>query len=414
MTHDLPAPDGLSAGALAAEAVATEAVAAEDLVSQAPADEPAAGEPTRLYPQPPVDVRSAALAIIALVASLFALHWAGPVVIPLLLGVMLSYALSPLVDRLQRWHVPRALGSAAVLLALTGGIGYTAYSLGDDATALIESLPAAAQKLRDAVHPGSDATEGAIGKVQRAAEQLEQAAEENSAGVPAVRKGVTRVQVVRERFNVKDYIWSGTLGVAGLMAQALVVLSITGFLMASGDSFRRKMAKIAGPRFSQKKITVQVLDEITAQIQRYLLVQLFTSALVGVATAAAFAALGLQNAVVWGVAAAVLNLVPYLGAIVLGAGAALVGFMQFGSAGMALALAAASVAIHVLSGNLLTPWLTSRASSIHPVVIFVGVLAWGWLWGPWGLLLGGPLLMVVKAVCDRVDDFKAVGELLGA
>ena len=409
MSHDLPAPDGLTAEAVAADTVAAEAVAAEDLGTEA-----VASAPTRLHLQPPLDVRSTSLAVIAVVASLFALHWAGAVFIPLLLGVMLSYALSPAVDRLQRWHVPRALGAATVLLALTGSLCYTAYAVADDASALIEALPAAAQKLRDAVHPGSDAPEGAIGKVQRAAEQLEQAAEETSNAAPAPRKGVTRVQVVRERFNVKDYLWSGTLGAAGLMAQALVVLSITGFLMASGDSFRRKMAKIAGPRFSQKKITVQVLDEITAQIQRYLLVQLFTSALVGVVTAAVFAALGLHNAAAWGVAAAVLNLVPYLGAIVLGAGAALMGFMQFGSVGMALALATASVAIHLVSGNLLTPWLTSRASRIHPVVIFVGVLAWGWLWGPWGLLLGGPLLMVIKAVCDRVEDFKAVGELLGA
>lgn len=404
MSQDLPAPDGASAQTIAAQGVAADAeVAASD-----------AAVPTRLHPQAPVDVRSASLAIIALVATLFALHHAGAVVIPLLLGLMLSYALSPAVDQLQRWHVPRALGAAAVLLALTGGIGYTAYTLADDASALIESLPAAAQKLRDAVRARNVAPEGAIDKVQRAAAELERAAEETSTATPALRKGVTRVEVVRERFNIKDYLWSGTLGVAGFMAQTLIVLSITGFLMASGDSFRRKMAKLAGPRFSQKKITVQVLDEITVQIQRYLLVQLYTSVLVGGATAAAFAALGLDNVMVWGVAAAVLNLVPYLGAIVLGAGAALVGFTQFGSAPMALALVGASTAIHLISGNLLTPWLTSRASRIHPVVIFVGVLAWGWLWGPLGLLLGGPLLMVIKAVCDRVEDFKAVGELLGA
>ena len=418
MSHELPAPDGLTAEAIAAETVAAEAVAADAVAAEAVATEDLASDapaskPTLLHPQPPVDVRSVSLAIIALVATLYALHWAAAVVIPLLLGLMISYALSPAVDWLQRWHVPRALGAAAVLLSLTGSFCYTAYALADDATALIQSLPAAAEKLRDAVRPGDDAPEGAIHKVQRAAEQLEQAAEENSAAAPALRKGVTRVQVVRERFNVKDYLWSGTLGAVGYAAQALVVLSISGFLMASGASFRRKMAKISGPRFSQKKITVQVLDEITAQIQLYLLVQIYTSALVGLATAAAFAALGLDNALVWGVAAAVLNLVPYLGAVVLGAGAALVGFMQFGSAGMALALAATSMAIHLVSGNLLTPWLTGRASRIHPVVIFVGVLAWGWLLGPWGLLLGGPLLMVVKAVCDRVEDFKAVGELLG-
>ncbi len=224
---------------------------------------------------------------------------------------------------------------------------------------------------------------------------------------------MTRVQIERPHFNIKDYLWSGTLGVAGFVGQAMVVFFIAYFLMASGDSFRRKMVKIAGPTFSKKKITLQLLDEITEQIQRYLLVQIFTSILVGVATWLVFMWIGLEHAAVWGAAAAVLNLVPYLGSIALSGAAALVGFLQFGTFGMALLIGGASLVIHTLSGNLLTPWLTGRASRMNPVAIFAGVLAWGWLWGIWGLLLGAPLLMVVKAVCDRIDDLKPVGELLG-
>jgi predicted PurR-regulated permease PerM len=361
----------------------------------------------------PVDVRSTSLALLALLATLFALRWASAVFIPLLLGVMTSYALSPAVDRLQHWHIPRAIGAALLLLVVLGGLGYTAYSLSDDATALVESLPDAAQKLRESLRTERGAPEGAIEKVQRAAAKLEQAAEERGSPAPSASPGVTRVQIERPHFNIKDYLWSGTLGLAGFISQALVVCFITYFLMASGDSFRRKMVKIAGPTFSQKKITIQVLDEITRQIQRYLFVQVFTSLLVGLATWVAFASIGLKHAAVWGIAAAVLNFVPYIGSIVVSGGAALVGFLQFGTLGMALAIGVISLVIHTLCGNLLTPWLTSRASRINPVVIFVGVLAWGWLWGIWGLLLGAPLLMVVKAVCDRVDDLKPVGELLG-
>jgi predicted PurR-regulated permease PerM len=112
-------------------------------------------------------------------------------------------------------------------------------------------------------------------------------------------------------------------------------------------------------------------------------------------------------------AAAVLNLVPYLGSIAVSAGAAVVGFLQFGTPGTALLIGAASLVIHTLSGNLLTPWLTSRASRMNPVAVFVGVLALGWLWGFWGLLLGAPLLIVIKASCDRVDALRPFGELLG-
>ena len=194
----------------------------------------------------------------------------------------------------------------------------------------------------------------------------------------------------------------------------MVVFFITYFLMASGDSFRRKMVRIAGPTFSRKKITLEVLDEITEQIQRYLMVQILTSVLVGMATWVAFLWIGLERAAVWGVAAAILNLVPYIGAIVVTGGLALVGFLQFGTPGMALLICGVSLVIHTISSYLIAPWLTSRASRMNPVAIFVGVLAWGWLWGIWGLLLGVPLLMAVKAVCDRVDNLKPIGELLGA
>jgi len=377
-----------------------------------PAGDGAAREPERVHLHMPIDVRSASLAMIALLASVYTLHWASAVFIPLLLGLMFSYALSPAVDRLQRWHIPRALGAAALLIVAVSGIGWMAYSLNDDATALVESLPDAAQKLGQAVRSARGAPEGAIEKVQRAAAKIEQVAEESGSAAPPAGKGVTRVQIERPHFNIKDYLWSGTLGLVGFTGQAMVVFFITYFLATSGDSFRRKMVRIAGPTFSQKKITLQALDEITAQIRRYLMVQLFTSVLVGMATWVAFAWIGLEHAAVWGVAAAVLNLVPYIGSIVVSGGAALVGFLQFGTLGMAALIGGVSLGIHTLSGNLLTPWLTSRTSRMNPVVIFVGVLAWGWLWGIWGLLLGAPLLMVAKSVCDRVDDLKPIGELL--
>ncbi len=374
--------------------------------------EPSA-EPARVHLHMPIDVRSTSLAVIALLASVYALHWAAAVFIPLLFGVMVSYALSPVVDRLQRWHVPRALGAAALLLLGVSGFASMAYSLSDDAAALVESLPDAAQKLRESLRTASKAPAGAMQKVQRAAAKIEQAAEESGSVAPSAGRGVARVQIERRRFNVKDYLWSSTLGLVGFVGQAVIVFFITFFLLASGDGFRRKMVTIAGPSFSKKKITIQALDEITGQIQRYLLVQVFSSVLVGLVTWVALLWIGVELAAVWGLVAALCNLVPYLGSIATAAGLALVGLLQFGTPGMALLLGGVSLVIHTVSGQLLTPWLTSRASRMNPVVIFVGVLAWGWLWGIWGLLLGVPVLMVVKAVCDRIDDLKPIGELLG-
>ncbi len=359
-----------------------------------------------------VNVRSVSLAVLALLGSVYALHWASAVFIPLLLGLMLSYALSPVVDRLHRWRVPRVLGAAAVLIAVVSGFGSMVYSLSDDAATLAASLPEAAQKLGQALRPARGAPVSTIDKVQEAATRLEQAAQDTTAAAPASR-GVTRVQIEQPRLNIKEFLWSGTVGLASLMGQAAVVFFIAFFLLTTGDSFRRKMVKITGPTFAKKRVSVEVMDEISAQIQRYMVIQVSTSALVGLATWGALWWLGLERAAVWGLVAAVLNLVPYLGAVVTAGGLALVAFLQFGSFGMAALIGGISMFINTLEGNLLTPWLAGRASSMNPLVIFVGVLTFGWLWGIWGLLLGTPLIMVVKSICDHVDDLKPVGELLG-
>ena len=374
--------------------------------------EPAETDRQRLHLHMPVDIRSVSLAVLATLATLVALHLGRAVVIPLLLGVMLSYALSPVVDRLESLHLPRALGAALLIGSMGGGIAWAAYSLSDDATTLIESLPGATQKVREAMH-AQRGGESAIDKVQRAAADLEQAAQEGSAVRPAAPRGVTRVTIERPRFDIKDYLWTGTMGVVASLGQATVVVFIGCFVLASGDSFRRKLVRIAGPTFARRRITVQALDEITEQIRRYLLVQLLISVLVGVATWIAFLAIGLEHAAVWGVVAFVLNFVPYIGSIALAAGAALVAFVQFGTLNMALGVAGAAMAIHGVSGNLLTPWLTSRTNRLNALSVFVGVLAFGWLWGLWGLLLGVPILTTVKAVCDRVEGLQPIGELLG-
>ena len=379
--------------------------------------EPAPGdgeatELSRTLLRAPVDVRSVSLVVLATLASVFMLRWASAVFIPVMVGLLFSYGLSPLVDWLAHRRIPRALSAAVLVLGIVFGVGGTVYSLSDDAAKLVESLPVAAQKLRHSISVLQGKRDNTLATMQKAASQLEQAAEETNRAAP-VDRGVQRVQIEKPKFAIKNYLWSGTMGLLAMLGQIGMVALITFFLMASGDTFRRKLVKLAGPTLSRKKVTLQALNEINDQIQRYMLVQLFTSGVVGIATWLCFLAVGLEQAAVWGVAAAVLNLVPYIGNVIITAGSAMVGFLQFGTLEMALLVAGISLVINSIEGFLLTPWLTSRASKMNPVAIFVGVLAWGWLWGAWGLLLGVPILMVIKAICDRVEDLKSVGEFLG-
>ncbi len=358
----------------------------------------------------PIDVRSVSLGVLAVLGTVWMLDWAAAVFIPVLLGLMSSYALSPIVDRLEALHVPRAMSATLLLLGIVFGAGATVYSLEDDATQLIETLPDTAQKLRQVLRPHDSMPVSAIDNVQKAASQLERATA-TEATAPA--RGVTRVQIEQPTFDIKNHLWTGTVGLIALLGQTMMVCFITFFLLAAGDTFRRKLVRIAGPTFTKQKITLQVLDEITGQIKRYLLVQLFTSVIVGVASYVAFLWIGLEHAAVWGIASGVLNLVPYIGGIAVTAAASLVAFMQTGTLDLAWQVALASTVIHGVVGYVLNPWMTGRAGSMHPVVVFVAVLAWGWLWGIWGLLLGVPIMMAIKAICDRVEDLKPIGELLG-
>ncbi|MCY7371399.1 MAG: AI-2E family transporter [Polaromonas sp.] len=395
----------------AAETVApVEAVEAVEAVGAVEAVE--APEPTPLLLQMPVDIRSMPLMVITILASLFVLHWAKAVLVPVMLGVLFSYALSPIVNWLESRRIPRWASSAVLLVAMFGGMGSAAWTLSGRAVELAQALPSAAAKIAQAIKKKSGATPSPLDTVQKAAAQIEQAARGDPAA-PAVR-GVQRVVVEAKAFDIKDHLWSGSIGLAALVGQAIVVVFLTYFLMLSGDTFRRKMIKLAGPNLSRKKITLQALHEVTDQIQRYLQVQVLTSVVVGLLTWAALAAIGLENALIWGVVAGAMNFIPYVGTVITAGASGMFGFLQFGTPDMALLVGGASLVIHALTGNLMTPWLTSKTSRLSPVAVFVGMLAWGWLWGVWGLLLGIPILMMVKAVCDRVEDLKPIGEFLGS
>jgi predicted PurR-regulated permease PerM len=224
---------------------------------------------------------------------------------------------------------------------------------------------------------------------------------------------VVRVQVEEPAVKVSDYLWWSTAGILTFAGQAVSVLFLVYFMLMSGDLFKRKLVQLTGPTLTKKKITVQILDEISEQIERFLFVQVFTSVLVGTASWIAFRLVGLEQAGVWAIAAGVFNSIPYFGPVVITGGIALVAFMQFGTIGMAVFVSAVALVITSLEGFLLTPWLTSRAARMNAVAIFVGLLFWSWLWGVWGTLLAVPILMVLKAVCDRIEDLKTVGELLG-
>jgi predicted PurR-regulated permease PerM len=368
----------------------------------------------------PVDVRSITLSVIAVLAGILMLQYAQSVLIPLVIAILVSYVLAPAVDSLERRGVNRVVGSTIALVLLCGAIGLGLYSLTGQAMAIVERVPEAARRLTDRMDqrgPRRGEDRSAIEKVQDAAKEVEEAAEQ-AADDPAERqrvasRGVQRVQIVEPTFAARDYLWAGGLGLLALLGQAGMVLFLVFFMLVTGDLFKRKLVKIAGPTLTKKKISVQIMDDINRQISNFLRVQVITSVIVGVATAAALWLFGVEQYMVWGLLAGIFNSIPYLGPLIVSGGLAVVAFMQFDDVWMTIYVSGTAMVITALEGWLLTPALMSRAAQMNAVAIFVGLLFWSWVWGVMGTILAVPMLMMLKAICDRVEDLQPIGELLG-
>ncbi len=357
----------------------------------------------------PMNVRSIALIVIAVVAVILMLQYAQSMIIPIVLSLLVSYALEPVVAWLTRWHLPRPVAAAMLLVILVGTSGALVYGLRGQANAIVEQLPQGARRLRRLLEHDRPAQTSAMQQVQKAATELERAA--SASGPTTAPDGVQRVQVEASPINISNYVMWGSLGIAAVVGQVVLVLFLVYFLLASGDLYRKKIVKIVDR--SHKKITLQILEEIDRQIEKFLLVQMFTSVVVAVVTWLVFMYLGVQQAAVWGILAGLFNSIPYFGPVLVSSGTAVVAFLQFGNLRMAFIVGGVALVITSLEGFLLTPWLTSRASRMNAVAIFVGLLFWGWVWNIWGMLLAVPMLMVMKAICDHVEELNGLGELLG-
>jgi predicted PurR-regulated permease PerM len=354
---------------------------------------------------------SRSLSILTVLAIIVFLRWAHEVLIPITLAILLSYALTPVVRWLRKTaklHV--AVGAALILVLIVGGLGFGLSALQPQALEIVDLAPRAVQKLTSTLRGGSPAPVGAVAKIERAATEIEKAA---NAAPPAASAVASKPAPAPPTFRIRDYVFTGTMNLVAGVGQFVVVVVLVYFLLIAGDSFRRTLLRISDDPLSRKKITVQMLDEIDTQIQRYLLVQLATSALLGVVAWLVFHWTGLENALTWAVIGAVLHLVPYAGPSVFVALVAVVAFVQFDSLQPVVAIVASLTVSTGIIGLLLVPWLTHRTGTLNAVTVFVTLLVWGWLWGIWGLLLGVPIMMAVKALLDRVDGLRPIGAFLG-
>jgi predicted PurR-regulated permease PerM len=318
--------------------------------------------------------------------------------------VLTAVALAPLVRSLSR-VIPRMVAAAVVVLGLAAFFGGGVWILSDDVAAFSHRLPGIVREIRVAVQSASP-RQSLLNQLQQAVSELEKTAK------PTKPPDATPVTIV-ESVDVQQQVMIGARSAANYSATAILLLFLVYFLLSEGELFKEKLVKLSGERLSQKKVTVQMIDEIIAQVGRFVFYQFWSGLLVGVVTWLCFTWIGVRYAGLWGLAAGVLNCIPYFGPTLIMVAASVAAVLQFKSPSMVALVAFTSLAITSLEGFLLAPIALGRAASVNSVSIFVAVMFWGWMWGPLGMILAVPVLMIIKTVADHIESMSGLSQLLG-
>ena len=362
-----------------------------------------------------VNARGLALGIIATIAFVYALQWSQDFLVPLLLGIFIAYTLNPVVMWLEVCKIPRPIGATLVTVAMLALMAITLNRVQGEFFNIIDDLPRITQKVTKLMRDTNDGTPGTITQIQAAANQIEQAT--SNPGVEEKKAAPKKMAVAGAAaggsFKVMDWVLAGSMSLIGFITQATMVVFLVFFLLLAGDTFKRKLVKLTGPSLSRKKVTVHILDDINSSNHNYKFMLLVTNTVLALMMWGALRAIGLQNAGAWAIVAGLLHIMPYFGPLLITAATGLAAFMQFDTIGKVLLVTGSSLAIATLVGTVIATWMTGRIAKMNPAAVFVSLLFWGWLWGMWGLLLGVPVVVMVKVVAERVEGMEVLAELLG-
>ncbi len=364
-----------------------------DAVSPLPAPTPPADRPPRPRPR-----ASSAIMVLATLAVAYTLWAAQGLLLPVLLAVFFALIGNPAIRMLQRLWVPRFLAAVLVLfvgLACTVQLGRMVY---EPASEWIRQVPAQmhqlAPKMRDLVKPMQEAN--------KAAENIARAAGGDAAARPE--------KVIKTEVNDPYKALTAT---PVMIASVLAVVLLTFFFMVYGQSLQRHALALL-PSRQQKKLTVSILQSIEREMSRYVLTISAINFLLGLAFAGALFWLGvpLDEALLWGTMAAVLNFAPYVGPLIGMLIMLLMGFVAFDETWRALLPAGIYLGLHTLEGQLITPIVLGARMRLSPLVLILALMVFGWLWGIVGLLLAVPLLVCVKIVLSNLEGMEGWAKLM--
>lgn len=344
--------------------------------------------------QRPFDVRSIALTGLFILAMFYTIYFMRSILLPIVLALLLSYLLRPIVRGLARLKIPLPVSAALLLIGFFGLIGYGISVLATPTAEWLQKAPAGFAELQRKLVP----VKKSVAQVTQATGEIEKLASANAE--------IKAVEV--KRHPITETLFMRT---PEFISSAVLSLILLYFLLVYDQAFIAKLVKLL-PTLSDKKTAVGIAQDIEAQISRYLFTVTAINVCLGVAVGTAVGLLGLRNPVMWGVMVALLNFVPYLGAltgiICMTIGAAL----SFDSLEYAFVFPAVYLSFGILEGSFITPWIMGRSLTLNPVIILLSLTFWGWMWGIVGIILAVPILAAFKILCAHIKPMEPLAEFL--
>src|SRR5438034_6920771 len=326
----------------------------------------------------PFDVRSIALTGLFILAVFYTIYFMRSILLPIVLALLLSYLFRPIVRGLAQLKIPLPVGAAFILIGFLALVGYGISALAAPAVGWLQKAPEGLTELQHKLLP----VKKSVAQVSQATAEIEKLATTNAE--------TKTVEVKRHPISEMFFMRTPEFIVSAVLLTILLY-----FLLVYDQVFIAKLVKLL-PTLSDKKTAVAIAQDIESQVSRYLFTITAINACLGVAVGTAVGLLGLRNPVMWGVMVALLNFVPYLGAltgiICMTIGATL----SFDSLGYALLFPVVYLAFGVLEGSFITPWVMGRSLTLNPFIILLSLTFWAWLGGIVGIILAVPILAAFK------------------
>jgi predicted PurR-regulated permease PerM len=345
--------------------------------------------------QQPFDVRSVALTGLFILAIFYTIYFLRAVLLPVVLAWLLSYLLRPIVRALSRIKIPPLIGAALILVTLLSAITLGVSALTAPAADWLAKAPSGFKQLEYKLLP----MRRSMAEVAKAGGEIEKLATPDSS---------TKMAVEVKRHPITETLYMRT---PEFVTNLVLLVILLFFLLAYDGVFIAKLIKLL-PTLTDRKRAVSIAHDIESQVSRYLFTVTLINCCLGIAVGTTVGLLGLPNPVMWGVMVAILNFVPYLGALTGIICMTIGAILSFDSLGYALIFPAVYLGFGALEGNLITPWVMGRSLTLNPVLILLSLVFWGWMWGIAGVILAVPILAAFKIFCAHIKPMEPLAEFL--